>query len=173
MISVMTLSTWERGLVSFADWMSGTKTNTVVLSREKLTIGPAGEEFSVANEAQVVGDFAVACLALRGNFSSQERDGMDAEYERLLNGVTPQVQIETLDGRSLKFSRWGESWSMVGKIFARDELASCAHIDCSEADLEPGTDIQKIIITAPHELEVGGAYWESTNRWDSVDQQTC
>lgn len=147
-------------------WLSGTKTNTVIIVPHKVTLTPEQQRFTISEGAEVVGQTAAICMSLRGNFTQQKREAMEKEYLQLTGGTHFYAVIETADGRKVEFKNPGKSWSRNGVIEKENELSSCLNINCSKENLESGTLITAVSISASQPTDVRGIYWQSSNAWD-------
>ena len=155
-------------LDKFISFLSGEKTNEVILTDKPIELTDKAIVFEPKKPAKVVGEEAAVCLALRGDIPLGPQQKMDSEFKSFMNNADVFVDADTPNGKSFKFCTPMQSWSKYGHILPDDELSACMRVKCGE-EVPKGTEFVKFSITTSKPITVKGIYWESTNAWDDIN----
>lgn len=163
------LSGCDREVSDFFDFIDGTKSSTVVLSKKPVRIGIEPLKFIVEKDAQIMGGRAAVCVLLRDNYPLRPAAEMDVEFKKLMREADILSLMQTANGTTIKMGSPNQSWSKYGALGDRDEFSACMNVTLDITKFPPGTSVTLIEISSDAELDVKGIYWESTNRWDKIN----
>jgi hypothetical protein len=120
------------------------------------------------SDASVKGSVANVCLALgSGTPAPHTKEQLKAEVGQFLNESTVSVFATTAQGEELEFCGPSFGWTREGKFAGENELSVCYQASCSGETVEVGTGVVSVTVSASPPLKVLGAYWESTNAYDT------
>ena len=120
------------------------------------------------SDASVVGSVANVCLALgSGTPAPHTKEQLKSEVGQFLKDSTVSVFATTAQGEESEFCGPSFGWTREGKFAGENELRVCYQANCSGEAIEVGTEVISVTLSASPPLKVLGAYWESTNAYDT------
>jgi hypothetical protein len=138
--------------------------DVVILAKEPVVLREEPVVFRSERPMQVVGEYSMVCLVLRGGVSS--RDANDALFKEALDDAKVGISIKLTSGKTHQLSEPMKGWSLFGRIKSR-ELLACSS-DCCDDRISIGDQVEEVTVQSSKPLTVEGIYWESTDAFDGL-----